>query len=561
MICLKRQPQRFVETYYSPDAAPSYVRSWNRSYPGAQGSSIASHLGCGFGVFYPWATVFIPIQHENMSARRWPVITFGLILLNLAIFLATHWVIEKQDSQLWDVRLHIAILAARHAELVVTPQVGEWLNDFKNQDADDWAKFQQPDSEVFDDWDRQTRQIDDPELLQAEMDSLADQHARLMATSILQRFGFVPAHPTLISYVSSNFLHGGWWHIIGNMWFLWLAGFVLEDAWGRRLYLLVYLLAGVVSCQFDAWANPGSLGTSIGASGAVAGLMGGFLVRFPKMKIRMATIFDLGLHAELGIWIRAYWLLPLWLLMEISDGMGPRDGIGHWAHVGGFVFGGIAAVALRRSGLEQKANRALEQEVSWEPPSEITEASKLMDGKQFDDAITLLKQYLAHTPESFDGWGLLRVLYWRKGDVALCREVSLKLCELHLKQKEYAAAWHDYQEFLAYSGEGVPSFIAVDLCRAAEEQGLFEWAVNEYEKFAVTYPQELQSVHAQVRAARLYLHKLDRPQDASRLYRAASASAVPHLDLEPELQSGIREAAAALSESEGASAAAGSAAS
>ena len=84
-------------------------------------------------------------------------------------------------------------------------------------------------------------------------------------------------------------------------------------------------------------------------------------MRFPKMKIRMMWFFDLGLFPFSRFWMRAYWLLPIWVLMEINYGMGPRDGIGHWAHVGGFLFGGIAAVAIRYSGLEHKVNKAIEE--------------------------------------------------------------------------------------------------------------------------------------------------------------------------------------------------------
>ena len=166
------------------------------------------------------------------------------------------------------------------------------------------------------------------------MDSLGDEYLRLTASSITERYAFMPAHPKPIAYVTSTFLHVDWWHVIGNMWFLWLAGFVLEDAWGRPLYLLVYLAAGAFACQFDAWANPASIIPSVGASGAIAGLMGAFLVRFPKMKIRMMWFFDLGLFPFCRFWMRAYWLLPIWVLMEINYGTGPRDGIGHWAHVG-----------------------------------------------------------------------------------------------------------------------------------------------------------------------------------------------------------------------------------
>ncbi len=100
----------------------------------------------------------------------------------------------------------------------------------------------------------------------------------------------MPAQPTAISYLTANFLHGGWMHLIGNMWFLWLAGFVLEDVWGRWLYSAFYLIAGAAALQFYAWSNPGSITPTLGASGAVAALMGAFLVRFPKMKIEMAWL-------------------------------------------------------------------------------------------------------------------------------------------------------------------------------------------------------------------------------------------------------------------------------
>ena len=253
----------------------------------------------------------------------------GLILLNFGIFLSTHSVMETQGSQLGQVRAHILILAAIHPQILLTSEVRELVTDFRNHDPDDWAEMQHPNSEVIDDdWVARMRLLDDPAALQAEMDSFAGQYSQLMASSIDQRYAFVAAHPRPITYLTSTFLHGGWWHLIGNMWFLWLAGFVLEDAWGRTLYLLVYLTAGAFACQFDAWANPGSIVSSIGASGAVAGLMGAFLVRFPKMKIRMMWFFDLGLFPFSRFWMRAYWVLPIWVLTEINYGMG-REGR-HW---------------------------------------------------------------------------------------------------------------------------------------------------------------------------------------------------------------------------------------
>jgi membrane associated rhomboid family serine protease len=250
--------------------------------------------------------MLIPIGHDSMSARRWPVVTFGLILANLIVFLGTHWAMEKQDSQLEEVREHILILSAMHPQLILMPQVAHWVDDFKKYEPSDWEQMQSPKYQVLDEWDARTRQLDDPVALQAEMDSLADKYSQLLATSIGERYGFNAAHPTPIAYLTATFLHADWSHLIWNMWFLWVAGFVLEDAWGRPIYLLVYLLAGVMSHQFYAWVDHRYIDYSLGSSGAVAGLMGAFLVRFPKKEIRM-TWFFFPFHR---FWVPAYLMLP-----------------------------------------------------------------------------------------------------------------------------------------------------------------------------------------------------------------------------------------------------------
>ena len=319
------------------------------------------------------------------------------------------------------------------------------------------------------------------------------------------------------------------------MWFLWLAGFVLEDAWGRPLYLLVYLAAGVVGNQFHAWANPGSIVPSVGASGAIAGLMGAFLVRFPKMKIRMMWFFDLGLFPFCRFWMRAYWLLPIWVLMEINYGTGTkrRDwtlGARRWIPIWW-----LAAVALRYSGLEHKLNKAIEEKVAWTPDPEITQAGDLMDHSKLDEAAATLNNYLTTKPDSVEAWNLLRAVYWRASNIPAYREATGKLCELHLKANESEAAWQDYEDFLNAGGERIPPDVWLDLCRVPEQQRDFERAVSEYEKLAAAYPSERQSVMAQLGAARICLKRLNRPQDALTLYEGASASAVPHLDLEQDI--------------------------
>ncbi len=489
--------------------------------------------------------MLIPLRHEQMSARRWPVVTFALITLNVAIFFATHWTMLDQGPPLGKVKAHILILAASHPELNVPPEVQSLIEGFRQHNPKTWEKLADQNRQLVDGWDARLRLTTDPEALQAQMDSLAADYTKLTAESITERYAFIPAHPKPMTYVTANFLHGGWLHLIGNMWFLWLAGFVLEDVWGRAIYSIFYVVAGAAALQFYAWTNAGSIIPCLGASGAVAALMGAFLIRFPKMKIEMAWLFGFRLYRFKA---PAFYLLPLWLFMEVFYGslLGHSSGVAHWAHVGGFVFGALVAVGLRYSGVEHKANADIEQQVSWNTDPEIERASEMFEKGELDSALTVLQQYVTAKPDSADAWTLLAQVYWRRNDVTAHREAMLKVCELHLKSREAEAALQDYQDFVNAGGTDIPAPVWLELCRAVEQQQNFGQALAEYEKLAAAHPAEREGLLAKLGAAKVCMTKLNRPQDALRLYQEAAASPVPHLDWEQNIESGIREAKAVL---------------
>jgi len=214
-----------------------------------------------------------------MEGRRWPVVTFALIALNILVFLGTHWKIEEQQPERIEVRTRILVLAATHPDLKMPADVEKFVNEVKSKAPEEaWKKLASRSRKPGGSWDTQIPEGDDSEQLQADMDSLAQRFAEVQKSSIMENYAFVRAHPNPISYITSMFLHIGWIHLIGNMWFLWLAGFILEDRWGRAIYPIFYLLAGVAASLFHVMFNLHSLAPTLGASGAVAALMGGFLI-------------------------------------------------------------------------------------------------------------------------------------------------------------------------------------------------------------------------------------------------------------------------------------------
>jgi membrane associated rhomboid family serine protease len=484
--------------------------------------------------------MLIPLRHENMQGRRWPVITFAIIAINVIVFFGTHWTIDKQGQELGQVKLHLVLLSAMHPELKIPAQAQDFVTSIRTKNARLWKEAQNPNRDLVDVWDTKFRVQDDTDVLQQEMDSLGASYAQLNSASLLSKYAFIPARPTLLSLITANFLHGGWLHIIGNMWFLWLAGAILEDTWGRVIYLAFYLVAGALALQVHAMVYPGSFTPTIGASGAIAGLMGAFLVRFPTTKIEMGYLFFYRFYR---FKMAAYWLLPLWFLVEILYGsVGQSSGVAHWVHIGGFGFGALIALAIQKTGLEQMAEKGIQDKISWVSHPLLAEASEQMEKNQPDLAAANLQKLLKEKPDSIDAYRMLQRIFWQKNDLPAHRDALAKLLGLEIKANDHEGALQTYQDFRNGGGEKLPAPLWLEFCRQLETQPDVSRAADEYLGLAQAYPAEKQGLLAQMAAGRIYLKRMDRPADALRLYEAAQASSIPHADWQATIDRGIAEA-------------------
>jgi membrane associated rhomboid family serine protease len=140
--------------------------------------------------------------------------------------------------------------------------------------------------------------------------------------------------------VTSMFLHGGWMHLIGNMWFLWLFGNNIEDSMSRPRFIVFYLLCGLAAALAQVFADPASGIPMVGASGAISGVMGAYLVLFPR--VRVFTLIPLGFYMT-SMALPAWAMLIYWMLLQFVGGLGSigaeGGGVAFWAHIGGFVAG------------------------------------------------------------------------------------------------------------------------------------------------------------------------------------------------------------------------------
>jgi len=161
--------------------------------------------------------------------------------------------------------------------------------------------------------------------------------------------------PFWFTIFSSMFMHGGWSHLLGNMLFLYIFGDNVEDRWGHFRYLILYLLCGVAASLAHIAFNLHSTVPSLGASGAISGILGAYLVYFPRNRVRVALGYFITT-------VPAYVVLGLWIVMQVFSQIGALgggdvnvSGVAYMAHIGGFSTGVLLALLLRGRAPQQQS--------------------------------------------------------------------------------------------------------------------------------------------------------------------------------------------------------------
>ena len=223
-----------------------------------------------------------------------------------------------------------------------------------------------------------------------------DEFDRLKRSGLVERFGFRPAEPTPGALIGHMFLHGSFDHLLGNMAILFIVGYMVEEALGKRRYLAFYLLAGMGAAGFDLVFNASRIAPGIGASGAISGVMAMFVALYGMRKIRFfywALIYFDFFHAP------AIVILPLWIANELYQHLFNHGSmINYMAHLGGFITGAILIGAQRTFG--KRALAPPQQEAPVDPlPAQLAKIDTLLSALRLDEARQALRRLAVAQPE------------------------------------------------------------------------------------------------------------------------------------------------------------------
>ncbi len=349
--------------------------------------------------------VLIPIGSEE-GVRRLPLITIGLIAINTIIYFITSMTVSAQAEALE--KLHERLI---QIEVNYTYRIMEVDPDML--DETDFMVFH----ERFDQQGIIPEYSEDYDRWHALFNELKEKQKGF----VFHQWGFIPKEMDILKTLSSMFIHGDFFHLLFNMLFLWLVGCNIEDDWSWKVFIPLYVVSGVVACLLHAAMYPDSTSPLIGASGAIAGIMGAFMIRHYKTKVRFAYFFWFFRVVFGTFSIYAGIALPLWFIQEMAcaAGWSAPDGTAHWAHVGGFAFGAVIGLSLKFFGLEKKYIAPMVED-SFEKlktSPRMREINKMLNTGDAVAAIPLLLGVIDEEPENYDAPLMLARIYHEKGNL------------------------------------------------------------------------------------------------------------------------------------------------
>ncbi len=448
--------------------------------------------------------IILPVG-SDISVRRLPKITIAIIALNVLIFFfisLPNMTRVKEERRPIDYQLK-AITYPYWSEQVREGnykynRVGyyQFRQDFKegniiSKDSEDYIRYIE---------------------LSQELD-------KVLSNSIKHQLGYIPNKITIQGLFGHMFLHGGFGHLFGNMWFLWLVGVNLEDRWGRWTYLVFYLIAGIAAAiGFGLMAKIKGV-PAIGASGAIAGLMGAFSVRFFKSKVKYFYFILFFLRPIWGTFELAAWFaMGLWFFNQVLQNQlfGSISNVAFTAHIIGFLFGASIAIGLIASGIEKKYIKKIvykEKALDSKNPL-VDEAQDSIDKGEYGEARNQLEEAVKINPHNTSARMKLIDVY--------CQYISdmekgffhfNKLLEtFRLKNDPIHYLFHFNNYYNNFPKAIFPEKNFYYLAFSYGADNNFKFALEGYKQFARNYPKSPLLPKVLFNAARIYIYKTNEIQ-------------------------------------------------
>jgi membrane associated rhomboid family serine protease len=461
--------------------------------------------------------MLIPVGQENNEVRRQPWVSYAIIALN---FLVAIPVFQRDAAEAPELdRLGDAAdqYLRQHPYLTLPTEMTRF---YRPADVEKQERIRQQ---------REAQEALPPgdvrEEEQRKLQGLATAFLEREHQSVWNRFGYVPKAPRGAAHLTSLFVHGDWLHLLGNLFFFYFCGPFVEDAFGRPLFLLLYLVSGLAANLTHAAQFPESLSPLIGASGAIAGVMGAFLVRFAAHRASFLFIPFVFVPAlRFKVRLPAFVFLPAWFLEQFwyASTSGAHSGVAFWAHVGGFAFGALAALGIRLSGVERRfIDPAIESKIGIVQHPGVERALDARNRGDWATARRELRRALAAEPDNLDAWREAYELALAAAEHAELERSVVRLADLYGKAGEQELADALFEDLVRRTQDiSVSPRLLLAAAQSFERRGEGRQALEAYERIVAESPTDPAAFRALYRRGEV-LRKAGDTRGALAAYEAA----------------------------------------
>jgi len=472
----------------------------------------------------------IPLGHVSLRQRA-PKVTIGLLIVNTIIYFISFNVEVAQQVAM--------IPATLKLELAQQPLLISWLKQQGKAKPEEVLQQVKPEERAK--WSCEfDRDLAAGRVAPKDSDEYLRWHeARLnfeekQNWTVWFRFGFRPSAPDLIGAFTYMFLHGGFWHLFWNMYYLWLLGCNLENVWSRKYFLLVYLAGGLAAALTDFLVRSGGCFAdtpAIGASGAISAVMGAFLIRYWNTRLRFLFFTRIFL---LPVWLP----LSAWFLRQLYYGFHFFDqnmSVNFWMHVGGFTFGMLVALGFRHYRVEEEViakELRRQDERDWKKseaaaaaaqalarPADLVLGVEARQVGRLEEAREHLERAAKEFPFNLDVHFELQQVLQRLGLIqeANAHQGAVVGALLEMGKTEEALA--RYHRLLQVAPDAVaPGRSQYRLARLLEEKREWFAAAAAYRAFATREPQDELAPKALFLSGLLLLDRLHQPAQAAAMF-------------------------------------------
>jgi membrane associated rhomboid family serine protease len=431
--------------------------------------------------------MIFPLAHEDMGHRRLPFVTIFVVVACFATHVIVTPIEAARQRAAREALRDALVYHAEHPYLEVHAPIDSIIGSSR-------VHVKNPREKPISEEARVTEQT--------QLDELGRMYLEKQHDRPLFHYGYVPKRGDVVQIFTHLFLHGGWLHLISNMWFLWLCGVNLEDRWGRAAFGSFYVMAGIAAALTELLIGGVPDVPRIGASGAVAGAMGAFMIIHAKTRIRFITFFS---WRPILFTARAYVMLPLWFAVELLlFKIAPPGEVARGAHIGGFMFGAIAALVLRKTGVDQKLDSTIENSMSMTQDPRIVFASDLMNEGRAVEAVALLDKVIAEFPSNIDAQ--MEMLRAAKAARMTEREIAAygRLMQLYVRENQNSQAISFFRELCAQRRLAeLPAAVLMTMAQVLEKSGMERESAQAYEALHQGTAGSLVAVKAMIAQAKI----------------------------------------------------------